>query len=69
VQFELSETMDLDIALVDVQGKQINLIKNRSVQAGKNELIFMTSELSKGVYFLKISNQINQIIHSEQLIK
>jgi hypothetical protein len=69
VQFELATSMNLNFVLIDVSGKQINLLKNRKGSAGKNELIFMTTELSKGSYFLKISNELNELIYSEQFLK
>mgnify|MGYP002628121234 CR=1 FL=1 len=69
VQFDLPTSMNLDFVLIDILGKQISLIENRKVNAGRNELIFMTTKLAKGTYFLKISNASNQLFYSEQFLK
>lgn len=69
VQFELQNPMTLDFVLLDMQGREIELIGKRGVKEGQNEFIFSTTSLPSGTYFVLIRNSQNELVLSEKLVK
>lgn len=62
IQLSLSKSTDLQITLVDLQGKQLKEIYSGFMSAGKNELTFSTVEFPSNKYLLQISNGTETIV-------
>lgn len=54
IQFTLVQSDHLKVSINDVSGKEIKLLLNDQLQAGKHSLSFTTSEFLKGVYVVKM---------------
>lgn len=61
VEFDLTTTMMLTFSLVDVQGKSINLLRDKG-KSGTNKFTFNTIDLPNGIYILNINNNEKNII-------
>lgn len=59
IEFNLKNQMELTISLVDVNGKVVSLT-NREFQAGRNRYEVDSSDLSAGVYFLRLLSEEGQ---------
>ncbi|MCB9232062.1 MAG: T9SS type A sorting domain-containing protein [Bacteroidia bacterium] len=57
VEFDLEKSMDLEVALYDLQGRQVMLLWADRAKGGKNRFSFSTDPLAMGVFFLKIKGQ------------
>lgn len=67
IEFTLSEKSDLDICVLDINGKIIKeLYKGRALQ-GENVFSFNKASLSAGIYFLSVKTS-NKIIKNEKII-
>lgn len=65
VDFTVTEKTPLTFSMVDVQGKVVKEMEQKNYSPGKNSVIIETSELAKGVYFLRANNgetEINKMI-------
>jgi Secretion system C-terminal sorting domain len=60
LEFNLSETKKVSIAIHDVVGREIKSIPFKNLQQGKNKIKIDLSELNSGIYFCKIKSNENQ---------
>lgn len=54
IRYQLAESAEVTISLLDVLGKEIILYQNANVAAGKHEIAFSSSALASGIYFIKM---------------
>ena len=63
LEFYLSETKNISIAISDVMGRIAKTIQTKYIQQGNNKIEINLSELNSGIYFCKInSTENNQTI-------
>lgn len=67
VEFDLESSADLDIQIVDINGKQVKNLYHGHCLEGTNVFSFNKANLSQGVYFLTI-NTPNKIIANEKIV-
>ena len=58
IEFNLSETKNVSLSIIDVTGRVIENISERNFTAGENKITMNLSKLQKGIYFC--------ILHSNQ---
>jgi len=63
ISFSLQTQETVRIALTDITGREIEVIKNGLLPAGKNELILSKNGLSKGMYFIDFKGTVNSFSH------
>ncbi|MGB0916889.1 MAG: T9SS type A sorting domain-containing protein, partial [Flavobacteriales bacterium] len=68
VEFELNESILMNLELVDSQGKLVQLFMRDRLKAGKNRLSFNGEFLSSGTYFL-VGTSESEKLFSKKLIK
>ncbi|MBN8697063.1 MAG: N-acetylmuramoyl-L-alanine amidase [Bacteroidetes bacterium] len=68
LSYQLSASADVRIELVDVLGKQIELLNTRAQAAGKHAITINASELqlAKGMYFFKL--QVNDVVETKKVV-
>ncbi len=68
LSYQLSSVADVRIELVDVLGKQIELLNTRAQAAGKHSITIHANEqhLAKGIYFLKL--QVNDVVETKKVV-
>src|SRR4030095_8048485 len=54
INFELPATANVNLTIYDITGKEISVLVNGIIQAGRHEAAFDGSNLASGVYFYKI---------------
>ena len=64
IDFELGQAQQLQLRLSDIQGREIDLLLNRWVEAGAHTAVLHLPNLASGVYLLRIQG-INQIARSK----
>jgi Secretion system C-terminal sorting domain len=62
VTLSLDASDILTFEVLDVTGKQVKILLQDKVKAGKNNFSFSTSPLSTGIYFLKITSATKEIL-------
>lgn len=67
LEFNLSETKNVSITIVDVVGIEVKTIPTKNLQSGKNKITIDLSELNNGIYFCKIKS--NENLQTIKLIK
>jgi len=67
IDFEIQNISKVKIELFDLNGRLIKQLFNGDVKPGKNSLRFSTHFLSKGTYFVKISDKRN-MLHTEKIM-
>lgn len=65
--FTLTANQNINVQVVDINGKVINLMNNYPAKQGVNNLTFVTTPLAIGTYILKISSD-KEILFSSKLI-
>ncbi|MBL7888451.1 MAG: N-acetylmuramoyl-L-alanine amidase [Bacteroidia bacterium] len=68
LSYQLSAVADVRIELVDVLGKQIELLNTKAQAAGKHAITINANELhlAKGMYFLKL--QVNDVLETKKVV-
>lgn len=69
LEFELQESMLIDFKIYDTHGVLVENLMRRNVKKGKNALVFSTERLAPGVYFLQLTNEANETILQNKLLK
>ena len=59
LEFNLSETKNISMTIVDVVGRAIKNIPTTNLQQGKNKITIDLAELKSGIYFCKIKSSEN----------
>lgn len=54
ITFELKESNNLNIRIVDVAGREVQIFENQSLSVGKNELDIDLTDLKSGNYFVQL---------------
>ena len=68
LEFYLKKTEWLSFSLLDLNGKQVKLLGEDRVKAGKNVLSFSTSTLAEGTYVITVKDAENKIRYNEKLL-
>lgn len=68
-QFELEAANQLIFELYDMQGKLIDKLLEEKLKQGRHEFLFSLNALTDGVYMLSISNQHNELMFSQKIVK
>jgi hypothetical protein len=66
-EFDLTEKLNINIRIIDAQGKIVKELYNGIAQSGKNTFLFNKANLEAGAYILSITSN-NQTIKNEQII-
>lgn len=71
LSFNLIQTSDIEITILDVTGKLIEKISKKDLDSGKNEIEINTSKLQSGSYLyqLQVSNHSGTFRQTKKLIK
>lgn len=69
LQFKLATKSTLSFKLYDVNGQLVDELLSATTRQGDNQFMFNTASLSKGVYFLNVSDQTNTVLINEKIIK
>lgn len=64
IDFELSQAQYLQLSLCDVQGREIDLLLNRWLEAGAHTAELHLPNLASGVYLIRLQG-VNQIVRSK----
>jgi uncharacterized protein len=56
IQFELPQTTDVRLAVYDVLGRQVALLRNGMMSAGRHEVRFDAGSLSSGIYIYRLES-------------
>jgi hypothetical protein len=54
ITFELKESNNLNIRIVDIAGREVQIFENQSLSVGKNELDIDLTDLKSGNYFVQL---------------
>ena len=65
--FDLEAMTDLDIQIIDMNGKLVKALYSGEGKAGHNQFTFNKAKLSRGIYFLQVKSS-NSIIANEKII-
>lgn len=68
VEFTIEQDEVLDIALYDVNGRMVKLLRHDRVRSGLNRFQFATNPLPAGVYFLRITGS-DRVIANERIVR
>ena len=60
ISFSPEQSGKVSLKIVDVQGRLISVLSDKIVEAGENELVWQTNEVTAGIYFLQIQSAENQ---------
>ncbi len=55
LSFELEKEDEVQIAVIDATGKQVQLLCNQRFEVGEHRLVFDVNKLERGVYFIQLS--------------
>jgi len=67
VQFEVKQSLSIDFSLVDMQGREIPLLRDKA-KSGLNNFSFDTSDLSNGIYVLYVKQNENVLFNKKILV-
>ncbi|MEA3496688.1 MAG: T9SS type A sorting domain-containing protein [Bacteroidota bacterium] len=67
IEFTLEQKKNIDISIVDINGKLVKLLYKDQVSKGKTHLSFNKKELESGIYFVVVSSG-NEIILKEKIL-
>jgi len=56
LEFNLTETKNISVSIVDVMGREVKIIPAKYLQLGKNNITIDLSELNCGIYFCQIKS-------------
>jgi len=54
ISFTLPKTLSVNLSTYDLLGREVKVLINRQMPAGKNDIIFDANDLSSGVYFYRL---------------
>jgi len=57
VAFELPERMDVKLEIIDIQGRVVQVLANRSFDRGYHRISIDGSKLSQGIYFIRFKTK------------
>ncbi|MBN1155579.1 T9SS type A sorting domain-containing protein, partial [candidate division KSB1 bacterium] len=69
ISFEVGEATDVEIELIDVQGRRVASIAEGRYESGSHEVLFNASELSSGIYFYRLRTAAFEQIRKLAVIK
>jgi hypothetical protein len=69
IQFSIPETQNLKVTVYGLTGKEVSILTNKRYQAGYHTINFNATNLSSGVYFVKMQGQNKIITKSVTLLK
>lgn len=68
-EFDLKTESYLKFELFDMQGKMIDKLLEEHLKEGRYEFLFTLNPLSKGVYSLRVSNKMNELMFTQKILK
>lgn len=68
-EFDLKTESYLKFELFDMQGKMIDKLLEEHLKEGRYEFLFTLNPLSKGVYSLRVSNKMNELMFTQKVLK
>ncbi len=68
-EFDLKTESYLKFELFDMQGKMIDKLLEENLKEGRYEFLFTLNPLSKGVYLLRVSNKMNELMFTQKVLK
>jgi len=68
VEFELSETMELDFYIANIQGEVLKHLLHNRIKKGSNRISFNANMLPSGVYYLIIQTVDKENIQNGKII-
>ncbi|MFT5828282.1 MAG: hypothetical protein ACI9AB_001238, partial [Urechidicola sp.] len=68
-EFDLKTESYLKFELFDMQGKLIDKLLEEHLKEGRYEFLFTLNPLSKGVYSLRVSNKMNELMFTQKILK
>ena len=57
LEFTISETADVKIALYDLRGAEVKVLTSKSYTPGYHQLLLKSNDLASGVYFVRFSTE------------
>ncbi|MFH1296597.1 MAG: T9SS type A sorting domain-containing protein [Bacteroidota bacterium] len=69
VEFTLGERSEIEITVLDLNGKEVNLLLRDTAPAGRNAFSFNKGALASGIYFLKVSSSNNTIRYEKFIVQ
>jgi len=68
VDFTLEKRTEIEIMVLDLQGKEVKLLLRDTAPAGRNSFSFNRDALSSGIYFLRITSSSNTIRYEKFIV-
>ncbi len=62
IVFELPSELPVELIVYDVFGKQVYVIANKTMTAGKHEMEFISSGISKGIYYFTLKSGTQMLV-------
>nr|MBP9795337.1 T9SS type A sorting domain-containing protein [Chitinophagales bacterium] len=63
INFDLATSEEINIAVVDLLGREINTVTNSNLSAGNHSYTVDVTNFANGIYFVKMeSNGVNQTV-------
>ena len=69
IVYELEDTQEMSISIIDINGKQLENIYNGTQVSGVHELTWQPRDISAGIYFCVLSSGDNTMARKIVLLK
>jgi len=63
IQFSLSQASHVNIKVYDMSGREVSTVLNDDLNQGVHSLQFNTSQLTKGIYMVRVSSDAGVVNH------